>query len=59
MYVSPFDYCSVCKEYVALDQTVLDCAVKQDCRADACPLRKYFAAPEPPEDVGRVETNPR
>ena len=59
MYDSPFDYCPVCKKYIALDQALLDCAAKHHCSADACPLRKYFYAPEPPEDVGRVETNPR
>jgi hypothetical protein len=46
MYDSPFDYCPVCKESVALDQTLRQCVREHRCNADACPLREYFTGIE-------------
>jgi len=42
MYHSPFEYCTVCSEYVALGQTERDCARGHRCDAALCPLRRFF-----------------
>jgi len=43
MFDSPFEYCSVCRQYVLLDQTQPQCAHEHACSGTvACPLAKYF-----------------
>jgi hypothetical protein len=43
MFDSPFELCSVCGEYVLLDQTQRQCAREHGCGgAFRCPLAKYF-----------------
>jgi hypothetical protein len=38
MFESPLDWCRVCKEWVALDQTVEECARQHRCRDGECPM---------------------
>ena len=43
MFDSPFEFCSVCRQYVLLDQTEPQCAREHACSGKvACPLAKYF-----------------
>jgi hypothetical protein len=43
MFDSPFEFCSVCRQYVLLDQTQVQCAHEHACDGNvACPLAKYF-----------------
>ena len=43
MFDSPFEFCSVCRQYVLLDQTEPQCAREHACLGNvACPLAKYF-----------------
>lgn len=44
MFNSPLEFCSVIKEYVALDQTWRECLIEHRCEPDVkCPLRTMFA----------------
>lgn len=45
VFDSPFEFCPVCKSYVLLDQTRLECAREQKCSIPEaeCPLKKVFA----------------
>ncbi|TAK87520.1 MAG: hypothetical protein EPO20_04265 [Betaproteobacteria bacterium] len=38
MFDSPLDWCKVCKDWVALDQTVEECARQHRCHARECPM---------------------
>ena len=40
---SPFEICSVCDEYVFLDQSYEECAREHKCGHQHCPLRCFFA----------------
>ena len=43
MFDSPFEFCSVCRQYVLLDQTEPQCAREHACLGNvACPLARYF-----------------
>jgi hypothetical protein len=43
MFDSPFEFCSVCRQYVLLDQTEPQCVREHRCNGNvACPLAKYF-----------------
>ena len=43
MFDSPFEFCSVCRQYVLLDQTEPQCAREHACKGKvACPLARYF-----------------
>ena len=43
MFDSPFEFCSICRGYVLLDQTQRECAREHRCAdAAACPLRRIF-----------------
>lgn len=44
MFNSPFQYCPVCKQHVALDQKKEECAREQHCEADNCPLSHLFTS---------------
>ena len=44
MFYSPFDRCTVCSQYVLLDQTKKECAKEHDCGRTQCPLEPFFAA---------------
>ena len=47
MFDSPFDFCTVCREYVLLDQTQRQCAREHQCAGvEKCPLQKYFTGIE-------------
>ena len=43
MFYSPFEGCEICRQYVLLDQTQLDCAREHDCHVENCPLARFFA----------------
>jgi ferredoxin len=45
MFDSPFEYCTVCGQYVLLDQTQAQCAREHGC-ARACPLQQFFTGME-------------
>lgn len=52
MFDSPLEWCSVCQEWVALDQTFDERTGRCSCDADACPLaalfrRSFDATPDP------------
>ncbi len=38
MFDSPLEWCRVCKEWVALDQTAEECKRQHHCRDGACPM---------------------
>lgn len=38
MFDSPLEWCRVCKDWVALDQTVEDCARQHRCNNGECPM---------------------
>ena len=40
---SPFEVCSMCDEYVFLDQTYEQCAREHHCGNQKCPLKRFFA----------------
>jgi hypothetical protein len=43
MFDSPFEFCSVCRQYVLLDQTEPQCVREHRCNGNvACPLARYF-----------------
>ena len=46
MFNSPLQYCPICMQQVALDQTKDECAHEQQCKADNCPLAHLFATPD-------------
>ena len=47
MFDSPFEFCTVCRGYVLLDQTTRQCAREHQCADMAkCPLEKYFTGIE-------------
>lgn len=57
MFDSPLHYCPACKQYVALDQTMDQCAAQHCGHAHGCPLAHHFSAPAPTEPVDQSETN--
>lgn len=46
---SPFEICSVCDQYVFLDQTQEQCAREHKCGNINCPLKRYFTGKEVPD----------
>jgi len=42
MFNSPLQYCSKCKQYVELDQTMIECTASHDCGGRDCPLAHVF-----------------
>jgi len=48
---SPFEICSVCDEYVFLDQTQKQCAREHHCEHVHCPLKRYFVGHEVAEST--------
>lgn len=48
MFESPLEWCSVCKEWVALDQSFIECARIHGCRIGNCPLAALLHAPQAP-----------
>jgi len=47
MFDSPFEFCTVCRSYVLLDQTQRQCAHEHGCaNAAPCPLQRYFTGIE-------------
>ena len=54
MFESPLEYCPFCREYVALDVTQSECAVRHACKDVRCPLAQYFTGPR--GEVAQGET---
>ena len=53
MFDSPFDFCTVCKAYVLLDQTQRECAREHACaKVRHCPLDRFFTGIEFARDRG-------
>jgi hypothetical protein len=50
MFNSPLQYCPICKQQVALDQTKDECAREQQCKAENCPLSHLFLSPAGADD---------
>jgi len=47
MFDSPFEFCTVCRAYVLLDQTQRQCAREHECApASPCPLQRFFTGIE-------------
>jgi hypothetical protein len=47
MFDSPFEFCTVCRQYVLLDQTHRQCAREHACNdASRCPLVRFFTGIE-------------
>jgi hypothetical protein len=44
MFESPLEWCRVCREWVALDQSVEECARQHCCRDGACPMVTLLCA---------------
>jgi hypothetical protein len=44
MFNSPTDWCPICKEWVALDEGIVECARAHRCRVGQCPLAREFSA---------------
>lgn len=42
MFDSPLHFCPVCRVYVDLDQTREECATRQHCGGQHCPLEPFF-----------------
>jgi len=42
MFNSPLHYCTLCKQYVELDQTQQQCALQHGCKIDPCPVTHLF-----------------
>ncbi len=47
MFDSPLEWCSRCKDWVALDQSVQDCAKQHCCRDGECPMTALLCAAQP------------
>jgi len=45
MFDSPIEFCPKCRHYVALDQTLEECARAGACQVALCPLEPLFCAP--------------
>jgi hypothetical protein len=45
MFDSPIDWCRVCKDWVALDQTPAECARGHNCADRQCPLAALLWMP--------------
>ncbi len=51
MFDSPLEWCRVCRDWVALDQTAEECAKQHRCRDGQCPMvALLWAAPQRPKD---------
>jgi hypothetical protein len=50
MFNSPLHYCKVCKQHVALDQSVEACASEHGCKVQSCPHADLFCPPAPTQD---------
>ena len=52
LFDSPFEVCSVCDEYVFLDQTQRQCAREHHCENIKCPLARFFVGREVHNSAG-------
>lgn len=57
VYDSPLHYCASCKQYIELDQTAEECALKHGCKAD-CPFARLLKPPTSVEDKTGVRPAP-
>lgn len=58
MFDSPLHFCTVCRAYIALDQSHGECAREHDC-SPPCPLVRFFpAAKAGPEGDGPAASLP-
>lgn len=57
LFDSPFEICPLCNEYVFLDQTQKQCAREHHCEGVECPLNRFFATREEPEEAHEPEAD--
>lgn len=57
MYDSPLDYCPLCKQWIALDQTLADCTRRNGGEASTCPMAARLLAAE--RQAGWTGLDPR
>lgn len=50
MFDSPLEWCSRCKDWIALDQTVEECTKQHRCRDGECPMIARLLAPQRRKD---------
>jgi hypothetical protein len=51
MFNSPLHYCKACTQYVAIDQSVEECAHAHGCKLESCPHAQLFSPPVPSQDA--------
>lgn len=62
MFDSPLSWCLKCRRWVAIDQSIAECARQNGCTPGACPLEPFLAPPlraaaepmEGPLDAGQT-----
>jgi hypothetical protein len=47
MFNSPTEWCPIVREWVALDESVVECARVHHCKVEDCPLARLSASEEP------------
>jgi hypothetical protein len=55
VFNSPMHHCILCKQYVALDQSVDECAREHACRIENCPISHLFNPPMASENTQSVK----
>lgn len=55
MFNSPLHYCTLCKQYVALDQSVEECAREHGCKIESCSYPDLFSPPASTQDAKPAE----
>ncbi len=58
MFESPLEWCRVCKEWVALDQTVEECKRQHRCRDGDCPMMALLLAHRRQEEAAAKQGLP-
>jgi hypothetical protein len=51
MFDSPLEWCKACKEWVALDQTVEECARQHRCSDGECPMAALLWAKQQQDEA--------
>ncbi len=59
MLDSPFEYCRICRDYVLLDQTRVECVREHGCaETPPCPLRAFFTGIDFGATKGKARAEP-
>jgi hypothetical protein len=54
VFDSPIEHCPVCGHFVVLDQARSECARRQHCSTEVCPLQRYFTEVDLDLELGPV-----